>query len=221
MQTYLTISYSPPWIDKKRETPPPLAEWKRLIKEFGGRYKDAVQYVSIWNEPNFRYNDTVDHYVTDLLQPAAEVLRSIPNSNYKICGPDLSTEGQWRPWLQVLLEKGSEWLDILTVHAYGTPGREVRNKLFDVKQVMNMAGANSLPLALTEFGWNTSKINEDQQRNFLDQFLESMTHHQWLIAALYFNLINESPQTQWGLFRDDGTIKPAGEVFKQYAQRGV
>lgn len=216
MQVYPTISYSPPWMGE-RETPPPLADWKNLIMEFGHRYAGKVQFVSIWNEPNFRYNESVDHYVTNLLQPAAEVLREI-SPDYRICGPDLSTEGQWRPWLQVLLEKGQQFLDILTVHAYGTPGRKVRDRLLEVRQVMNMAGAGDMPLALTEFGWNTSRISEDQQGNYLDQCLEALQSIDWLLAALYFNLINESTKTQWGLFRDNGTIKPAGEVFKGYAQ---
>lgn len=217
MQVYPTISYSPKWLGE-RETPPPLVEWKHLISEFGKRYIDKVHYVSIWNEPNFRFAGSVEQYITNLLQPAAEILRSIPGADYKICGPDLSTEGQWRPWLQVLLEKGDQWLDILTVHAYGTPGRKVRDRLLEVKQVMNMAGAGDMSLALTEFGWNTAYISEDQQRNYLDQCLESLQSVNWLLAALYFNLINESTKTQLGLFRDNGTIKPAGEVFKQYAR---
>jgi hypothetical protein len=222
MYVYPTISYTPPWMvgGAPRNTPPPEDLWRQLVRTFGERYQGKVQYISIWNEPNIpgMFNGSVAQYINTLLQPAAEELRRI-DSTYQVCGPDLSTQGQWRPWLQTLLTNGRPWLDVLTVHAYGTPGREVLTKLRDVREIMRITNTLSLPLALTEFGWNTSRISEEQQANYLDQFFEAMQSEDWLIAALYFNLTNESTPTQWGLFRADDTPKPAAEVFQHYAQR--
>jgi hypothetical protein len=221
VQVYPTIGYSPSWIGS-RNTPPPIDMWRRFIRVFGERYQGKVQYVSFWNEPNIlgMYAGTVDRYLHDVLQPAAETLKAIDPA-YQICGPDLSTQGTWRTWLQPFLEHGRPWLDVLTVHAYGTPGRKVRDRLLEVRQVMDWAHAGDVPLALSEFGWNTAKISEAQQANYLDQFLEAVQSVDWLIAALYFNLINESTEVQWGLFRRDGTPKPGAEVMRRYTGQGV
>lgn len=219
LQAYVTIGYSPSWIGT-RNTPPPVAEWKLFIRAFGERYAGKIQFLGIWNEPNILYAGSVERYVNDLFNPASEVLESIDH-NYRACGPDLSTQGQWRPWLHTFLREARGTVDILTVHAYGSPGRKVRDRLLEVRQVMDGADAMDLNVALTEFGWNTARISEAQQANYLDQLLESVRDIPWLIAVLYFNLINESTDVQWGLFRDNGTEKPAAEVFRRYANRGT
>jgi hypothetical protein len=217
LHVYVTLAYAPPWMGP-RNTPPPEAEWIRLVKAFGEHLTGTVQYIGIWNEPNIHgmYAGSLERYLHELLQPAADTLRRI-DPQFQICGPDLSTEGPWRPWFRTLLERGRQWLDVVTVHAYGTPGRAVRDRLIDVRQVMSQAGASTRPLALTEFGWNTARISEELQANYYDQFFEAMQSNNWLSAALGFNLINESTQVQWGLFRDNGTPKPAAEVFRRYA----
>jgi hypothetical protein len=143
------------------------------VKAFGEHFTGTVQYIGIWNEPNIpgMYAGSIERYLNELLQPAADTLRSI-DPQFQICGPDLSTEGPWRPWFRTLLERGRQWLDVVTVHAYGTPGRAVRDRLIDVRQVMSQAGAINRPLALTEFGWNTARISEELQANYYDQFFE-------------------------------------------------
>lgn len=222
LKVYPTIGYSPKWIGE-RNTPPPVAEWKLLLREFGQRYKGKVQYIGLWNEPNIQglYAGTVERYIADILQAGAEVLRSIPDADYKICGPDLSTSGTWRPWLKTLLEQGHEWLDLVTTHCYGSPGRKARDKLMEVRQVMDWAGAMDLNVAVTEVGWNTAKISEALQAKYLDQFLEAARNIPWLLAILHFNLVNESEETQWGLFRSDGTPKESANIFKEYTQQSV
>src|SRR5262245_18372221 len=208
LSVYPTLAYSPAWVvdGGPRNTPPPVNAWIRFVRAFGERYLGRCQFVGMWNEPNIpgMYAGNVHQYLHDTLEPATTTLRAI-DPLYRICGPDLSTEGPWPSWLRTLLQRGLVWLDVLTVHAYGPAGRAVRDRLREVRRVVQSTDAGDRGIALTEYGWNTARISEDQQANYYDQFLEAAQSLDWLIAALSFNLINEPPQedgsayVQWGL----------------------
>ena len=233
---YPVVGYTPSW-EGARHTPPNIHDWVVFIREFGARYAGKVQFVGIWNEPNSSgmFDGSVEQYVDHVLIPAAETLRAI-HPDYTICAPELSTEGRWWVWLEACLRRGGSSLDIVTVHSYQKDGYGVMRALRQdrprviprwvpwpspsVRQVMSWAGVPNMKLALTEFGWNTARISEEQQATYYDQFFSQMVDADWLVAAVAFNMINESSEVQWGLLKDNLTEKLAAGVIRRYAGEG-
>lgn len=237
LEVFATIGYTPNWLSagQGRQTPPPVYDWEIFVRTIAERYRHNVWHFGIWNEPNQpgMYAGGVEQYVDQVLIPAAKILHAIGPEN-RVAAPDLMTEGdEWPRWLKTCLSRARAHIDVISVHSYQDTGREVWRALSQgrrwwevwkkpsVRQVIQDAGCGDKPVWLTETGWEaTDAASEAAQANAVDQLLEALSGNPWVERVYYFQLLDEPTETR-GVYRQDGSPKPAVSVFKKYCQVGV
>lgn len=227
LTVYPTLSYSPAWLGLDRGDLPPLHDWIQFCETFARRYAGQLgqpMFVGCWNE----FQGSASDYVTRLLRPMAEVFRRV-DPRYKIVGPELELREGWPAWLRTVLREGGDCLDVLTVHSYEDTGRQVFDKLTkprpwwqpwndpSVLDVIQRAGYGHRPVWLTESGWRSDRIGEDQQAQQTDGLLERVLGDTRIAGVLIFQLMDESAAGGHGVFRMDRTLKPVGAVMQRRA----
>jgi hypothetical protein len=233
LEAYVSIGYTPPWLNPDRSALPPLYDWQRFCLSFAQHFKGRLTYVGCWNE----WAGSSKDYVDRLLRPMAEAFRST-DSQYRICAPDLETERDWPTRLTDVIRYGADCIDILTVHCYQSTGADVWSALTErcpprphwlpvwfpwwtpsIQQVIEAAGWRG-PTWLTETGWRSDLVGEEGQAQRFDQLFERLQGASWPAGVVVFQLMDE-PTGAGGVFRQDGSIKPAGAVIQRYANRGI
>jgi len=234
LEVLVTLNGTPAWANggHERNVPPiEISDWQTFVKAVCERYRGQIGVLEIFNEPNiFGYwTGTAEQYVNYLLIPAIDVIRAAA-PGIKIAAPALSTEGDWRPWLDTMLNKSRHLIDLISVHCYAKHGRAVWDALSEpptwwealilrkgpcVKDVIGSAGAANLPLWLTETGWSTHKVSEAEQASYFDQLLEGWATQPWVENLFAYQLIDERYPVLCGLFRENGSPKPVVQVMQQ------
>jgi hypothetical protein len=234
------IGYTPDWANGGRgRTVPPIEiqHWEYFVATVAERYRGQIGIWLLWNEPNRGYwTGTVDEYVDYIVIPAVRVLKSVDPNNL-VCGPELSTEGNWDTWLRTFLQRAGDLVDIITVHAYDADGQAVWRKLTQarrwyefwkkpsVREVIERAGYGQKSCWVTEVGWQSNQVGEEGQAQRWDQLLERLQGSAWPAGIVVFNLMSEAAPDRepvtWGIFRADGTAKPAAEVLRRYTDGGA
>ncbi len=175
------LGYVPQWARPKETTPLYLevehyADFGNYVYDFVQRYRDVVDTIVIWNEPNlslewgFRPVDPAAY--TELLRVAYTRAKEA-NPDVQVLGgalaPTLAPPGsEWGmddlDYLQAMYDAGAaDWFDGLAVHAYGAkfPPDEpaapdainfARTEL--LHDVMIANGDGDKPVMITEAGWN-------------------------------------------------------------------
>ena len=231
LEVLLTLSQIPAWANggKERNVPPILIhDWQLFVQAVCERYRQHMAALEIWNEPNVHgfWASSVEQYVDYLLIPAVEVIRaSAPG--VKIAAPALSTEGEWPAWLATMLSQSRQVVDSISIHCYQKDGRAVWRAMSQtpawwefwkspsVKHVIQEAGADHLPLWLTECGWNTADVSEAKQADCVDQLLEGWQTQPWVQALYLYQLWDEGHPVGGGLFRGDKSPKPVVQVIQR------
>ena len=152
------------------------ADFADFVAVFATRYKDDVQHIIIWNEPNLSFEwgyQTVDPagYV-DLLRtvyPAAHTANPAITVLGGALAPTLEPPGSPAGLNDLLyLEAmyaadGGAYFDALSAHAYGLgfapetpPGPELINfrRVELLREIMDANGDADKPIYVTEAGWN-------------------------------------------------------------------
>jgi len=235
LEVLVTLSQVPPWANGGHEPnipPIQIRDWQAFVKAVCERYRGQIGVLEIFNEPNIYgfWTGTAEQYVDYLLVPAIDVIRATA-PEMKIAAPALSTEGEWRPWLDTMLRMSRHLIDIISVHCYAKHGRAVWDALSQqpswwealilrkgpcVKHVISDAGAAHVPVWVTETGWSTHKVSEAEQSGCIDQLLEGWATHPWVENIHVFQLIDERYPVLCGLFRQDGSPKPCVKTIQQY-----
>ncbi len=175
------LGYVPQWARPKETTPLYLdeehyADFGNYVYDFVQRYRDVVDTIVIWNEPNlslewgFRPVDPAAY--TELLRVAYTRAKEA-NPDVQVLGgalaPTLAPPGsEWGmddlDYLQAMYDAGAAaWFDGLAVHAYGAkfPPDEpaapdainfARTELLHDVMIANDDGDK--PVMITEAGWN-------------------------------------------------------------------
>lgn len=151
-------------------------DFAAFVAAFVGRYRDEVDHVIVWNEPNLSFEwgyRTVDPegYVA-LLASAYEAAKAANPDVVVLAGalaPTLEPVGSAAGLSDLLyLERmyaagGAAYFDALAVHAYGwafppeePPGPEVINyrRTELLREIMVQNGDSEKPVYITEAGWN-------------------------------------------------------------------
>lgn len=233
-QVFPTLSSIPRWANDGQgsQKPGPAHHWIRFVEAVAQRYLGLLHYYGIDNEPNRFISATM--YRRQLLAPAAQIIRQF-DPQAKICGPELSTEGDWRGWLRELMEQtGPQFLDVVTVHSYQKTGREVLKHVVGpqslkmwltwqqpVREILRQVGLGNKPLWLTEVGWNTAEVSEAEQASYYDQLLEGMQAEVPIDVLMCYQHVDEPHPTWWGILHEDLTPKPAYAVIQRYLRTGV
>jgi hypothetical protein len=184
------------------------------------RCRDVIQDWGLWNEPNQpgMWRGSMSQYVNVILQPGWEEVKAVDPAA-RVCGPELTLEGNRRYWLRNILLRGGQYLDVTTQHVYGTPGRAVIEGIREVIDALRDLGFSERPLAITETGWNSARVGEEAQAGNFDQLFEASQHARNPVAFLAYQLVDERGPDKWGLLREDWSWKPAAHVFARYAHQ--
>jgi len=239
------VAYTPVWATDGPEltgVPRDPRRWSEFCRRAAVRYRGRIRAWEIWNEPNLDHfwAGTRRQYIDEILLPGAAALRS-GDPAALIAGPALahltSGDSDWYRWLQEVVTTAGGSLDVLTHHAYDRDGYlqvtakldgdtpfGARPELWDVvqpslREVLELVGWTG-PVWLTESGWASDQVGEEQQAAFvaglLREWLAEESERKWLEAIFVYELEDggEAGFPRFGLLRSDGTAKPA---FRAYA----
>ena len=232
-----TLAYTPPWAGNGKTTsiPNDINDWGNFATAAAERYNNRITHWEIWNEPNLDtfFDGDADDY-SDLLKIASTQIKLI-NSNNKVCGPALSHQGNmgdkkfWYSWIKKIA-KHSQYLDILTHHIYKDPNWYHLWRKLDGLTIPFYEGENlscvkkryfsNTDFWITETGYRTDKTNgESLQSSNYEKCMKGLNSRSWIKNVLVYELKDDpNAPNMWGLFRPDGTPKPAVETFKKYSK---
>jgi hypothetical protein len=117
---------------------------------------------------------------------------------------------------------GGAFFDAVAYHAYGTGPVDdwLRDALLGIRYVMDWNGDIGKPVWITEMGCYTEgpgSVSEAWQAEYLGQARAFLSQIPYIERVYWYTLRDASdssdPEANYGLFRADGTPKPAVKVF--------
>ncbi|HNS01209.1 MAG TPA: hypothetical protein PKM78_02375 [Anaerolineae bacterium] len=181
LEVVARLGFAPQWARPKDTTPLYLDEdhyaaFGDYVYEFVKRYRDQVNYIIIWNEPNLSlewgYRPVDPAGYTEMLKVAYARAKEA-NPNVQVLGgalaPTLAPAGsQWGMddllYLQAMYDAGAAaYFDILAAHAYGgkfAPDEPAAADAINfartelLREIMVRNGDGEKPIMITEGGWN-------------------------------------------------------------------
>jgi hypothetical protein len=191
---------------------------------------------ALWNEPNsplfWKPTPDPDAYLSLLQAFNPAVKGADPRARVLLGGLVPPPPGgiPLDSFLSALYERGGGPLfDAATVHPYAGTPRRVIDMVEQERRVMRMFGDAEKPIWITEVGWASGgqpsglTVGPDRQADYLRQTFELAAENQeklGLEGVIWYSL-NDTPGPLWpghcGLFRLDGSPKPAWEAFAQVA----
>jgi hypothetical protein len=244
-----TILYTPPWAAATGTTwtaIPDTSAWMDFCGAAARRYRGAIDFWGVWNEPNLAefWSGSRQQYIDLLLKPAADAIHAA-NPGAQVGGPALAhlSSAQWYAWLDDVIAQAGDRLDFVTHHVYDTGGnRKVTSKLNDstlfggtpelwsldppsVREVLRHAGWFGRPFWLTETGWQSQAGGEALEATYyggmLSDWFTNFSGQTWIDKIFFYEMI-DFPQnnTTWGILHADGTPKPAYNVYRAFIAGG-
>jgi len=226
LEVLATLAYTPAWASSHPASPsigdPPADPrfWTDVVRyailRFGGR----VRHWQFWNEPNIRefWNGTMAQYRTGILEPAAEVARSIDPS-LRIVAPGLANLRDWREWFREAM-KARASIDIVNHHNYADSGREAiedleRDRFLQpsLRTLIREAEVGDRPFWLTETGRRSDAGN---QREYYEDVLVVLQENDWVNRVFFFHYTDGPGQGDggFGIVAEDLTPKPAYHTLR-------
>jgi hypothetical protein len=226
LNIYATLAYSPAWANggQAPNTPPRNSDdWYNFVHETVSRYREQVQHWGMWNEPNFKefWSGSLTQYLQMILEVGARAVRDAHGG--LVLGPELGMGDDWWVWFYQILAQKSGDLDIITIHCYEDSGHEVLGRMDGpvppwerptVRDLMRATRTASKPLWLTETGWNTAEVAEDQQASSIDQVMEGF-QSAGAAKVFVYQLVDERYPEWHGILRQDLSPKPAYEAYRR------
>jgi hypothetical protein len=226
LNIYATLAYSPAWANggqAPNTLPLNADDWYNFVYETVSRYWDQVQHWGMWNEPNFKafWSGSVTEYLQMILDVGARAVRDVQGG--LVLGPELGMEDDWWVWFAQILAQKPDDLDIVTIHNYQDSGHDVLRRVSGpvppwdrptVRDVMQATGTKGKPLWLTETGWNTADVSEDQQASYVDQVLEGF-QSAGIAKVFVYQLVDEAYPEWHGILQQDLSSKPAYEAYQR------
>ena len=231
------------WWDRgvQRYTPTNPQDYADGLAYVVRRYGTRVAGYEIWNEPNassyYKSTDPVRDYAA--LLKAAYPAAKAANPNVKVVGGSLMwADYNFTQKLYAAGVKGS--FDAWSIHPYSDdrspldPHTDAYKHLSFIRGVpavrdVLLSHGDDKPLWLTEFGWHTSTIrnqepwrngvSEETQATYVGQALEQISKWPYVEAGMVFQLKNMgtdpgSRSDNFGITRFDLSPKPAYAAFR-------
>jgi hypothetical protein len=215
--------------------PPAVDLWKRYVTQVATHMRGRIAGYEIWNEPDLSGNTTYgvgwDADVTvapryvDYLVEASRIIRSIDPAA-RVVGPALSGGWNFRT-LQIFSQldstefpdgNASSFVDVISVHANAhddwtaedAAGKLWFNKLYPLQQY-NPRNVTK-PIWVSEFGWSSDLIGEEEQRDRIREFVLGMTGENAQLAPFrithaFIYVLARGCETGQSIFRCDSTAK--------------
>ena len=231
LKVYACLLYSPAWASSNgcMSGVPEARAWEDYVEAVACRYGTRVKAYGIWNEPNLDdyWAGNARDYVQRLLIPASAIIhRDAPG--VLVAGPDLAhlatatiPVGQF--YRELKRYGGVEALDVVSHHLYGHQDFEAKllgAKFLGVtykaglKQMLERAGLEKKEVWVTETGVDAKEAGEAQQAAELEAQWRVLARQGWVTKAFVYAWADDPGQdSQWGLLRPDGSVKPSYEVL--------
>jgi hypothetical protein len=175
------------------EVPPANDQyWTDFVSQVVSRYKNCIHYWEIWNEPDggsYWYSNTnpgVQDFVTHLLNPGYQTIKSIDPTAKVIIGPYFA-DTTW--YTTVVQDGGGNSFDIAAFHNY------TNTALADVQTMqswLNSEGMGSKPIWIGEYGYNegTNTVQDTNHQSLMTTVLQGSGYQQ----AQWYTLRDELPR---------------------------
>jgi hypothetical protein len=192
-----------------------------------------IQSWEIWNEPNtsffWRPAVSVKAYTHLLQKTYAAVKSANPKATVILGGLSPGTSSTVKDsipaadFLNMLYQEGGgASFDAVAFHAYGTGPLQtwLSSALLELRSVMHSNGDAAKPIWITEMGCYTQgsgSVSETWQAEYLTESRMFLAGIPYLERVYWYTLrdgnSSTAPEMNYGLFRADGTPKPAVRAF--------
>lgn len=215
------LAYTAPWAssgpDGDRGYPPnDLRHYARFVRESVARYKEDVKYWEVWNEQNISFfKGTIPQYV-DMLKVASIAAHQADPDCHIVFG---GTAGVDTRFIERCYELGAgPYFDVMAVHPYQW-GRTFndgwnREKVERLRALMNRKQHRATPVWLTEVGWSTAEVSdEDQARLLVQSYVSNLALNHLGVAKVFWFSVKDWGGPGHGIFADNGSRKPSFNAY--------
>jgi len=225
-----------PYLSGQPDSPEAYAKFVGTVAD---RYKGRISAYEIWNEPNARiFLDPVDPAAyTELLKVAYPAIKNADPSAIVVAGAVAAIlnagEATMNPvdFVQGMYAAGAHgYFDALSFHPYqytlkfsdgeSQPGSPLR-QLEQIRQLMIDNGDRDLKVWASEYGLPTSVVSEQDQADFIEDFLDSWrrvngTGPIFIYTTRDINSSSTADADTFGIFFDNGQLKEAARVIAHF-----
>ncbi len=214
------------------------AVFARFSREAAERYRGRIQAWEVWNEPNltgyWAPAPNASDYVRLLAATTAAIRSADPGAvvvTGGTGGKGRTTDVEARAWIQQVYDNGGRaHFDAVGLHAFTSP---LNNNIGEImllaqyRAVLDRNGDYTKELWMTETGTTTRgtmSTSEQQSANWLVETLRAwqQVHHR---GPAFVYTLNDSGGSDregyFGLFRTDGSAKPAYWALQNAMVKGV
>ena len=226
VEVLATLGYTPAWASSHPASPsiadPPADTrlWTDFVRLVLARFRGRVRHFQFWNEPNIRefWNGTMVQYRTGILEPAAELARSLDPS-LRIVAPGLANLRDWRDWFREAM-KARDSIDVVNHHNYAGSGREAiadleRDRFLQpsLRTLIREEGVEDRPFWLTETGRRSDAGN---QQEYYEDVCVVLQEKAWVSRVFFFHYTDGPGQgdSGFGIVEEDLTPKPAYQALR-------
>ena len=217
-----------------------VEEYKMFVRAAARRYRGRVQLWELGNEQNYEHfwrpRPNVAQYARWYEELRSVIKAENPDAIVSVGGLTLlavpaSKIGPNINGVSFMSELYAHGVmpDAVAVHPYtdGGSAPDARiagaqnfGDLEAIRAVMLDAGQGQTPIWITEWGWSTSEVTPERQAAYLRRSLELIAtrYSSFVTIATYFALTDFPPHYSHGLFDAEGTMKPSGEVFRDFVR---
>ena len=238
IEIFATLAYTPSWANggySDHAYPPTDAQdWYDFVYAVVSRYKDSIRYWGMWNEPNSSsfWRGTQSQYINDIVINGSNAVKAADPYG-RVVGPDLASgQSNWTSWLATILDQAGDEIDVVSHRMYQRDvGDDVSDMLYyldgssssSVWAIMKAHGAQDKEFWLTEIGWSTYEVSEQEQAQYYLEILDAMIVRPWWTKTFFFVLKDCELCTSWdpyekqlGILNDDNSAKPAYTSYKNF-----
>lgn len=233
------LGYNAPWntpIPGSTKTKPQdMRAFGGFVQRMAERYRGRIRAWEVWNEPN---SDTflagpyaarpeqrwLDY--AEILETAHRALKAADPGNVVVFGGLAHTSSHWGADLAACYVAGAlRWCDVLAIHPYagGHPERDpyYARYIDELLDVMAAQADSARPVWITEVGLPTSghelAVSEAQQAANIEPTFRVALRRAQVKKVFYYALRDDGES--FGLYRADGTPKPAAASLRDLCRR--
>jgi hypothetical protein len=189
VQVLPVLVYTPGWAANGRSDPPGARQFARFVRAFATRYRRAIHYYELWNEPDLaRYwTGTQGQYVQNVLIPGYRAVKARDRSAKVIVGPS-SANADWLNGLYRL--GGGNFFDLVAYHDYSGDGGRVVEGGHVVRRVLEAHGQGQKPVWIGEYGVQEAEIADVRQQALMRA---ALTANAPIGLAAWYSLRDDFP----------------------------
>jgi len=203
-----------------------LEDFRSYCRNVAARYAGRVRYFQFWNEPNgcgwindgCANSNEYASFTLWLTRCYEAMKQGNPDCIIAAGGLDASTAvANIGDYLQGLYDSGGgSSFDAVAIHPYDVSGTLHWDAIAQTRAVMVANGDARKPIWLTEYGWQTPPLSEQERAERLSQVLNELKRpeYQYIPIAVYLNVIDPFGAEGFGLCGQDLTPRSIWYAFR-------